>query len=209
MSTLELVEIKPVPSGGTSAPDRVLRHNRMSASGEIGLFGTAQGDHLSAELSRTYRRRGARLLRARALSKVPATADQAGGAHLRNSPSASPLTESNRRPSPYHGDALPTELRGPTSAALRISPAAFPPRQPSIHDGRPSRSRQPDGLTPPLTAGSQRAQDGLRRRSTGSSTPAVSGAHEGHRSPALTTVITGPRVWYRTAAAGGSRALAA
>src|ERR1700745_1820992 len=25
---------------------------------------------------------------------------------------ASPLTESNRRPSPYHGDALPTELRG-------------------------------------------------------------------------------------------------
>src|SRR5690349_21715629 len=26
--------------------------------------------------------------------------------------SQSPLTESNRRPSPYHGDALPTELRG-------------------------------------------------------------------------------------------------
>src|SRR3954451_15967165 len=26
----------------------------------------------------------------------------------------SPLTESNRRPSPYHGDALPTELRGRT-----------------------------------------------------------------------------------------------
>src|SRR5690349_6707021 len=25
---------------------------------------------------------------------------------------SSPLTESNRRPSPYHGDALPTELRG-------------------------------------------------------------------------------------------------
>ena len=24
----------------------------------------------------------------------------------------SPFTESNRRPSPYHGDALPTELRG-------------------------------------------------------------------------------------------------
>src|SRR5690606_12637837 len=31
----------------------------------------------------------------------------------------SPLTESNRRPSPYHGDALPTELRG------RATPAAF------------------------------------------------------------------------------------
>jgi hypothetical protein len=34
----------------------------------------------------------------------------------------SPLTESNRRPSPYHGDALPTELRGPAwprSGSLR------------------------------------------------------------------------------------------
>src|SRR4051812_13781921 len=26
--------------------------------------------------------------------------------------SLSPFTESNRRPSPYHGDALPTELKG-------------------------------------------------------------------------------------------------
>jgi hypothetical protein len=33
--------------------------------------------------------------------------------HVRKMPmSWSPLTESNRRPSPYHGDALPTELRG-------------------------------------------------------------------------------------------------
>ena len=30
----------------------------------------------------------------------------------------SPLTESNRRPSPYHGDALPTELRGPLFTCL-------------------------------------------------------------------------------------------
>jgi integrase len=30
----------------------------------------------------------------------------------------SPLTESNRRPSPYHGDALPTELRGPVLSCL-------------------------------------------------------------------------------------------
>src|SRR5690606_10663269 len=29
----------------------------------------------------------------------------------------SPFTESNRRPSPYHGDALPTELKGPASFA--------------------------------------------------------------------------------------------
>src|SRR5437588_5089588 len=31
----------------------------------------------------------------------------------------SPLTESNRRPSPYHGDALPTELRGRGGARLQ------------------------------------------------------------------------------------------
>jgi hypothetical protein len=31
---------------------------------------------------------------------------------LNGSDLRSPLTESNRRPSPYHGDALPTELRG-------------------------------------------------------------------------------------------------
>jgi hypothetical protein len=47
MSTLELVEIKVVPSGGTSVPDHVLRHSWISAGGEIALFGTVQGDHLS------------------------------------------------------------------------------------------------------------------------------------------------------------------
>jgi site-specific recombinase XerC len=30
----------------------------------------------------------------------------------------SPVTESNRRPSPYHGDALPTELTGPVLSCL-------------------------------------------------------------------------------------------
>ena len=30
----------------------------------------------------------------------------------------SPFTESNRRPSPYHGDALPTELTGPIVTCL-------------------------------------------------------------------------------------------
>src|SRR6266496_1032650 len=30
----------------------------------------------------------------------------------------SPVTESNRRPSPYHGDALPTELTGPVLTCL-------------------------------------------------------------------------------------------
>jgi hypothetical protein len=32
----------------------------------------------------------------------------------------SPLTESNRRPSPYHGDALPTELRGQVLGCLTL-----------------------------------------------------------------------------------------
>ena len=31
----------------------------------------------------------------------------------------SPFTESNRRPSPYHGDALPTELKGQSLSAAR------------------------------------------------------------------------------------------
>jgi hypothetical protein len=35
-----------------------------------------------------------------------------GSVFEKHSQPASPLTESNRRPSPYHGDALPTELRG-------------------------------------------------------------------------------------------------
>src|SRR6476620_7870755 len=36
----------------------------------------------------------------------------------------SPFTESNRRPSPYHGDALPTELKGQSPPAVhdRIRP---------------------------------------------------------------------------------------
>ena len=35
----------------------------------------------------------------------------------------SPFTESNRRPSPYHGDALPTELKGPVHLSdLRLGP---------------------------------------------------------------------------------------
>ena len=51
----------------------------------------------------------------------------------KTSRTGSPLTESNRRPSPYHGDALPTELRGrvfscltwasaPPGALLRCTP---------------------------------------------------------------------------------------
>src|SRR5687768_17649050 len=35
--------------------------------------------------------------------------------------STSPFTESNRRPSPYHGDALPTELKGRARRAVADS----------------------------------------------------------------------------------------
>src|SRR5215207_4548434 len=35
----------------------------------------------------------------------------------------SPFTESNRRPSPYHGDALPTELKGRAREPSETLPA--------------------------------------------------------------------------------------
>src|SRR4051794_32272963 len=45
----------------------------------------------------------------------------------------SPLTESNRRPSPYHGDALPTELRGRrTYACADRSAYTNPPHRPTV-----------------------------------------------------------------------------
>src|SRR4051794_32512288 len=34
------------------------------------------------------------------------------GSSVQMPATSSPFTESNRRPSPYHGDALPTELKG-------------------------------------------------------------------------------------------------
>ena len=47
------------------------------------------------------------------------------GSNIRKTLSTwSPLTESNRRPSPYHGDALPTELRGRVFSCLTCD---FPP----------------------------------------------------------------------------------
>src|SRR5438067_177106 len=54
----------------------------------------------------------------------------------------SPLTDSNRRPPPYHGGALPTELRGLVGAAHRIGASAIAPfwgignRVLSEHTGR-------------------------------------------------------------------------
>jgi hypothetical protein len=54
----------------------------------------------------------------------------------------SPLTESNRRPSPYHGDALPTELRGRGCWTCRYAAARHDLAQTalvSIHDLRSRR----------------------------------------------------------------------
>src|SRR3982751_4834784 len=49
-----------------------------------------------------------------------ATADRARGSFRAGW--RSPLTESNRRPSPYHGDALPSELRGPALPTRETHP---------------------------------------------------------------------------------------
>src|SRR5689334_15543981 len=69
---------------------------------------------------------------------------------MRNGPSRdrnrpltwSPFTESNRRPSPYHGDALPTELKGPVFTC--------PPRRYSVQLSRrrkfPVRLPTPESL---------------------------------------------------------------
>src|ERR1022692_2846215 len=48
---------------------------------------------------------------------------------LNSSDLRSPLTESNRRPSPYHGDALPTELRGRVAWRWSARPTRRAPRQ--------------------------------------------------------------------------------
>src|ERR1700710_361106 len=51
----------------------------------------------------------AELLRRQAMNSRP---DDPSQDQVRVPPTSSPFTESNRRPSPYHGDALPTELKG-------------------------------------------------------------------------------------------------
>src|ERR1700709_1570811 len=64
---------------------------------------------------------------------------------VRREPAQSPFTESNRRPSPYHGDALPTELKGRKTASVRIHRA---PTEPEIDNG-PVTVHQPRSFDPP------------------------------------------------------------
>jgi hypothetical protein len=93
---------------------------------------------------------------------------------LQGSNLRSPLTESNRRPSPYHGDALPTELRGPGQALAlpdRLGIRAREESPPAPHHrasraytrSTPSASRAPALTEPParLESGSrpERRQD--------------------------------------------------
>src|SRR4051812_31918291 len=65
----------------------------------------------------------------------------------------SPFTESNRRPSPYHGDALPTELKGLAPRSCRrlyLTPSA------SLRGVR----REPrDGLERPCVRAPPRARE--------------------------------------------------
>lgn len=71
-------------------------------------------------------------------------------------PSWSPLSESNRRPTPYHGVALPTELRGRGSHR----PSSHASVNPLSNDRRIRASSQPEMAIPflvtsvALTAGS-------------------------------------------------------
>src|SRR5829696_4905809 len=72
-----------------------------------------------------------------------------------NEPGWSPLTESNRRPSPYHGDALPTELRGRAEERVHGPPGSektdpLPADPPA---GRPRRSGREQLEPPPPYAG--------------------------------------------------------
>src|ERR1043165_8224227 len=68
----------------------------------------------------------------------------------------SPFTESNRRPSPYHGDALPTELKGHFTAPvgrawIRVhEPAA--PAKPGIAKAQIALSRRTGLPSSPASA---------------------------------------------------------
>src|ERR1700712_3615266 len=72
---------------------------------------------------------------------------------------SSPFTESNRRPSPYHGDALPTELKG-RSPRKAYSLVLLP------GDLETAAAEQPDtGSTPAVPDGEPGVEAVRRKRS--------------------------------------------
>src|SRR3954470_18929276 len=83
------------------------------------------------------------------LTELPRRGQPLGGYRRRDC--QSPLTESNRRPSPYHGDALPTELRGrapvllaPTDQLTRpVAPSDRPPGHSTDPHRTSRRARDP------------------------------------------------------------------
>src|SRR4051794_35473519 len=64
------------------------------------------------------------------------------------SSTSSPFTESNRRPSPYHGDALPTELKGHSRTGAYYLPMCRARRRRGVQTAPGSGSSQAKGLAP-------------------------------------------------------------
>src|SRR3954462_11487130 len=61
----------------------------------------------------------------------------------------SPFTESNRRPSPYHGDALPTELKGPDPIRADVKDTQAPRDQRNRQRAAPGPSSTQRGVLDP------------------------------------------------------------
>src|SRR5580704_11282007 len=86
----------------------------------------------------------------------------------------SPVTESNRRPSPYHGDALPTELTGPVFTYLTWA-FAIRPRDAQATRAVHSARAESVPASAPLTSG--------RASETEHSAPDCHTARRGRHAP--------------------------
>src|SRR3712207_4359854 len=96
----------------------------------------------------------------------------------------SPFTESNRRPSPYRGDALPTELKGRGSGAgERLYQVAPRDRRTLPEPCRTTVTAAGDVLERPSRRGPTRAEPGVGGRggppSGPDEQPAVPGSRRG------------------------------
>src|SRR5579859_6679512 len=112
----------------------------------------------------------------------------------------SPVTESNRRPSPYHGDALPTELTGPIWSCLpvrrRVRPAApsgvgelsvllpwsRPHRTAACAEAIRSAQRTAPGTAKPTPPAARRSRRRPRHRELLSTAKLLSAARAQHRT---------------------------
>ena len=113
----------------------------------------------------------------------------------------SPLTESNRRPSPYHGDALPTELRGRRGPSRDLHDL----RRPGVADGRRPTRRPVVGLVGVSPLGRRRSAGCARRPgacSSRSPAPASCWASWGHARDVV--VASAARASVQLAAVAGA-----